>query len=140
MGINKVILVGNVGKDPEVRKIKDDLSVASFSFATTESYKDKSGQKVTNTEWHNIEVWKGLAKVVEQYVKKGSSLYLEGKLKTDSYEKDGQKRYSTKVVVNNLEMLGGKSENSQPEKKESTPSKGVKQGAGDFEETDDLPF
>jgi len=79
MSINKVILVGNVGKDPEVRYLDSGVAVANFPFATSETYKNKQGEKVTNTEWHNIVMWRGLAEVVEKYVNKGSQLYIEGK-------------------------------------------------------------
>jgi len=107
MSINKAILIGNVGKDPEINYIKEDLPVARFTLATSETY-TKDGQKVTNTEWHNIVVWRGLAKVVEQYVKKGSKLYLEGKITNRSYEKDGQTKYISEIVVSNMQMLDGK--------------------------------
>lgn len=109
--INKVILVGNVGNDPEVKCISEDLQVAKFTLATSESYKNKDGEKVTNTEWHNITVWRGLSKVVEQYVKKGSLIYIEGKLTTKSYEKDGQTRYFTEVIASDLKLLGSKASN-----------------------------
>lgn len=106
--INKVILVGNVGADPEVRSA-GDAKVANFNLATSESYKDKNtGEKKTNTEWHRITVWRGLAEVVEKYVKKGTQLYIEGKLHTRSYEdENGVKKYSTEVIADTLKMLGG---------------------------------
>lgn len=108
MGVNKVILVGNVGKDPEVQYVKEDVPVAKFTLATSETYKDRNGEKQTNTEWHNIVVWRGLAKVVEQYVKKGSQLYIEGKITNRQYEKDGVTKYFTEIVANNMQMLGSK--------------------------------
>ena len=111
MSVNKVILIGNVGKDPEVNYIKEDLPVAKFTLATSESY-TKDGQKVTNTEWHNIVVWRGLAKVVEQYVKKGSKLYIEGKITNRQYEKDGQTKYFTEIVANQMQMLDSKNATS----------------------------
>ena len=111
--VNKVILIGNVGNDPEVKYIKEDVPVAKFSLATSESYKNKDGERVTNTEWHNIVVWRGLAKVVEKYVKKGSKLYIEGKLTHRKYEdKDGQTKYFTEIVCRDLTMLDSKSTNS----------------------------
>ena len=147
MGINKVILVGNVGKDPVVQYVKEDVPVARFTLATSETFKDKSGEKQTNTEWHNIVVWRGLAKVVEQYIKKGSQLYVEGKLTTRSYEKDGATKYFTEVVVSNLEMLGRAGESSSMPSKESGQSSQTNEindfdssEATSFEETDDLPF
>lgn len=106
--INKVILVGNLGKDPETRSLDNDKTVCKFTVATSESYKDRNGNKIENTEWHNIEMWGGLAKVAGQYLTKGSKVYLEGKIKTDEYEKDGIKRYSTKIVANEMKMLDGK--------------------------------
>lgn len=110
MSVNKVILVGNVGKDPEVRFLDGGVAVANFPIATSESYKDKSGERKTTTEWHHIVLWRGLAEVAEKYVKKGSQLYLEGKIKTETYEKDGEKRYATKIVCDVMRMLGSKSE------------------------------
>ena len=108
-GVNKVILVGNLGKDPEVRYLEGGTAVANFSLATTESYKDKQGNRIEQTEWHNIVVWRGLAEVAEKYLKKGSQVYVEGKLRTRSYDdKDGVKRYSTEIVADNMTMLGGK--------------------------------
>lgn len=104
--INKVILVGNVGADPEVRYISEGLPTARFNLATSETYIDKDGQRVTKTEWHSVTAWRGLAKNVEQYVKKGSQLYVEGKLTTRSYEKDGITRYVTEIVANELKFLG----------------------------------
>lgn len=148
MGINKVILVGRVGKDPEIQYIKEDVPVAKFTLATSESYKNKEGQKVETTEWHNIVIWRGLAKVVEQYVKKGDQLYLEGKITNRQYEKDGVTKYFTEIVANNMEMLGGKrdggneqsyqkSEPAQTESKTATPP--VTNYTDDAQD-DDLPF
>ncbi len=110
--VNKVILVGNVGADPEVRYISEGVAVARVSLATSESYTNKQGERVTNTEWHNLVVWRGLAKVVEDYVKKGSPLYIEGKITYRKYEKDGDTKYMTEIVVSELKMLGRKDENS----------------------------
>ncbi len=108
--VNKVILVGNLGKDPEVRHLETGVSVASFPIATTETYKDKNtGERISNTDWHNIVVWRGLAGVAEKYLKKGSLVYVEGKLKTRSWQdKEGNTRYTTEVVADNMTMLGGK--------------------------------
>ncbi len=109
--INKVILVGNVGRDPEVRYLDSGVAVAKFPLATSETYTNKSGDRVTNTEWHNIVIWRKLAEVVEKYVHKGQQLYLEGKISSRSYDdKEGIKRYITEVVVDNLQMLGKKSD------------------------------
>ena len=104
--VNKVILIGNVGKDPEVRYIDNDVPVAHFPLATSETYRSRDGEKVTQTEWHNIVLWRGLAKVAENYVKKGHALYIEGKIRTRSYEdRDGVKKYITEIVADNMQML-----------------------------------
>lgn len=108
--INKVILVGNVGADPVIKDLSGDVKCASFTVATSESYKDKNGEKQTLTEWHRISAWRGLAGVIEKYVTKGTQVYIEGKLKTTKYtDKDGVEKYSTEVVADTLKMLGGKS-------------------------------
>lgn len=114
MSVNKVILVGNVGKDPEIRYFENDRAVANFTLATTErAFTTASGQQIPErTEWHNIVVWGGLAKVVESYIKKGSQLYIEGKMRSRSWDdKDNIKRYTTEVMVDSLQMLGRKSDN-----------------------------
>jgi len=113
--INKVILIGNLGKDPEVRTTSGGTSVASFSIATTEKFKDRSGQRQEKTEWHNIIVWDKLADLAGKYLKKGSTIYLEGKLSTSSWEdkNGGGKKYKTEIVGNVMQFLGGKPENGQ---------------------------
>ncbi len=106
-GVNKVILIGNLGKDPEVRSIESGAKVASFPLATNETYKGKDGAKVEQTEWHNIVVWRGLAELAEKYLRKGSQIYLEGRIKTRSWDdKDGNKRYITEIVGDNMTFLG----------------------------------
>ena len=105
-GVNKVIIVGNLGKDPEVKAVGQN-TVANFSLATSESYTDKSGQKQEKTEWHKIVAWGKLAELAGQYLKKGRQVYVEGKLQTREYEKDGQKRYSTEIVASSVTFLGG---------------------------------
>jgi single-strand DNA-binding protein len=111
-GVNKVILVGNLGKDPEVRHLEGGASVANFTLATSEYYKDKSGSRIEQTEWHNIVVWRGLADVAEKYLKKGMTVYIEGKIRTRSYDKDGVKHYKTEIVGDALTILS-KKENTQ---------------------------
>ncbi|MCF6361730.1 MAG: single-stranded DNA-binding protein [Cyclobacteriaceae bacterium] len=112
-GVNKVIILGRLGKDPEVRHLENGTPVASFSVATSESYKDRnSGEKVEKTEWHNIVLWRGLAEVAEKYLHKGDQVYIEGKLQTRSWEKDGVTRYSTEIVGREMTMLGGKGQQS----------------------------
>ncbi len=111
-GLNKVMLIGNLGKNPELRYVASGNSVASFSLATGESYKDKAGVRQTKTVWHNIVVWGKLAEICNQYLKKGSQVYLEGKIDNRSYDdKDGNKKYISEVVVDmngKMIMLGGK--------------------------------
>ena len=105
-GINKVILVGNLGKDPEVRTVTSGATVARFSVATSESYTNKEGQKIENTEWHNVVLWRGLATVAEKYLKKGNKVYIEGKLRNRQYEdKDGNKKYTTEVEATDMLLL-----------------------------------
>jgi single-strand DNA-binding protein len=108
MSVNKVILVGNVGKDPDVRHLEGGIAVARFPLATNETYTDKNGQKVTQTEWHNIVVWRNQAEIVEKYVKSGKLLYVEGKLRTSSYDdkETGVKKYFTEVYCTNFRFLG----------------------------------
>ena len=125
MSVNKVILVGHVGKDPEVRYFDNNLAMARFSVATTErGYTTKSGVVVPDkTEWHSVVVWRKLAEVVEKYVKKGTQLYIEGKLRNRSYDdKDGVKRYATEIQVDLLQLLGRRSDSdSAPVRPEATP-------------------
>ncbi|MFV0521055.1 MAG: single-stranded DNA-binding protein [Mangrovibacterium sp.] len=137
MAVNKVILIGNVGQDPEVKYLEQNVAVANFSLATTERYTGKDGNKVENTEWHRIVVWRGLASVVEKYVKKGSKLYVEGRLRTREWtDKDGNKRYTTEIYADNLEMLDTRANSDatlpQPQ---ATPKPDLSQA-----EDDDLPF
>lgn len=111
MSVNKVILIGNVGKDPDIRTLDGGNKVANFPLATSErGYKLANGTEVPErTEWHNLVIWKGLAEVAEKYVKKGDKLYIEGKIRTRSYDdKGGVKRYTTEIYVDSLELLGGK--------------------------------
>ncbi len=137
--VNKVVLIGNAGQDPEVRHLDSGVAVANFNLATNESYKDKNGEKVTQTEWHRIVLWRGLAEVAEKYVRKGELLYIEGRLRTRAWDdKDGNKRYTTEVFADNMKMLGKKSDQSgenrqdEPDRTEVTDP----QTPAD----DDLPF
>ena len=109
-GVNKVILVGHVGKDPEVRYLDGGVAVARFPLATSESYKNKNGEKVEQTEWHNVTVWRQLAEIVDKYVKKGQLLYIEGKIRTRSVGEEGNKKYFTDIIADQMTMLGGKRE------------------------------
>ena len=111
--VNKTILVGRLGKDPEVRKTPNGATVCSFSIATSEKYKDKQGNQQEETEWHNIVAWNKTAECLGQYLRKGSLVYLEGKLKTDSWEDNGVKKYKTNVIVNNFQFLDSKPQDNQ---------------------------
>ena len=147
MAVNKVILVGNVGKDPEVRYIDSGAAVANFSLATSETYKNKNGERVTNTEWHNIVLWRGLAEIAEKYVKKGTQLYIEGKIRTRSYDdQNGNKRYITEIIGDSMKMLSKvQSDNSQSanqsqnQDQSQSPNPTADSNFGP-DETDDLPF
>ncbi|WP_018479905.1 single-stranded DNA-binding protein [Pontibacter roseus] len=107
--VNKVILIGNLGKDPEVRHLEGGVAVARFPIATSETFKDKNGERQERTEWHNIVLWRGLAEVAEKFLKKGQSVFIEGKIRTSSYQdKEGNQRYSTEIVADNMTMLSGR--------------------------------
>lgn len=140
MSVNRVTLIGHVGKDPDVKHFDNGTAVASFSLATTEKgYTAQNGTTIPDrTEWHNIVCWRGLAKVAEQFVKKGNQLYIEGKIRSRSYDDaNGVKRYVTEVYVDNFELLGGKqNQNSEPEQT-TVESQHTTASIG---EEDDLPF
>ena len=142
-GVNKVILVGNLGKDPEIWTFEDGTKKASFSLATTESYKDKMGNRVDQTEWHNVVLWRGLAGVAEQYLKKGSSVYVEGKIRSRSYQdKDGVTKYVTEIFGDNMTMLGGRGDGSSSGNQQQSTAQAAPQSPPVSEQTepDDLPF
>ena len=146
-GVNKVILVGRLGKDPEVRHLESGAAVANFPIATSETYKDKQGNKQETTEWHSIVLWRGLAEIAEKYLTKGNLVYIEGKLKTRNWQdKDGNTRYTTEVVGDNMTMLGSKNDgdNSSPSANQESGSNKSNQPAEKVEleedESDDLPF
>ncbi len=114
MSVNKVILVGNVGKDPETRYLDESTAITKFPMATSETYKNKAGERVSNTEWHNIVLWRGLAQVAEKYVKKGSQIYIEGRIKTRSYDDaEGNKKYITEIVGDQMQLLGRKPDDGE---------------------------
>jgi single-strand DNA-binding protein len=115
-GINKVIIVGNLGQDPEVRYLQNGGAVANFTVATSESWKDKNtGEQKTETEWHRVVIYQKLAEIAGEYLRKASKVYIEGKLKTRKWtDKDGVERYTTEIVCNELQMLDGKQDNQQP--------------------------
>ncbi len=154
MSVNKVILIGNVGKDPDTRHLEGGNTVSRFSLATSEVYKNKDGEKITNTEWHNIVLWRGLAEIAEKYVKKGSQLFIEGRIRTRSYtDQSGNTKYTTEIIGDAMQMLGKKSESTMgSDQDQSVPmnqetKKPGTDSAESFEdltqgpnEVDDLPF
>jgi len=141
-GINKVILIGHLGKDPELRYLEGGVSVTSFPLATSETF-NKDGQKVEQTEWHNIVMWRGLAELATKYLQKGKLVYIEGELRTRSFEdKEGIKKYTTEVVAENFTMLGRKSDFEQdgsvrPNGKSHSAGSDI---SGNVSATDDLAF
>jgi len=143
MSVNKVILVGHVGNDPEIKHLDKDVAVARFSLATTENYTSKTGEKISNTEWHRIVAWRGLVDVAEKYIKKGSQLYIEGRLRTRSWDdKDGAKHYTTEISADTIQLLG-KREGQTDTNGQAAPKEQLQAvGEPDFNqpEEDDLPF
>lgn len=141
-GVNKVILIGNLGKDPEVRHLENGRAVANFSLATSESYKNREGEKVTQTEWHNVVLWTPLAELAEKYLKKGNQVYIEGKVTTRSYEdKEGVQKYITEIVGREMTFLGGKPSNNEGESGNTGNSEVTSSDTATSEtEIDDLPF
>lgn len=111
-GLNKVTLIGNLGADPDVQQLEGNVSVAKFSLATTEVFKDRNGQTHANTEWHTVVLWRSLADLAQKYLKKGGLVYVEGKLKTRSYDdRDGNKHYVTEIIAEELIMLDKRPDN-----------------------------
>ena len=152
MSVNKVILIGRLGKDPETRYMTSGEAVTNATLATSENWKDKSGEKQEKTEWHNLVFYRRLAEIAGEYLKKGSQIYVEGKLQTRKWQtKEGQDRYTTEIVVNEMTMLGGKSSGSgsfevvenKPASSSGggTPAKSAPAAKGSFDNfDDDIPF
>ena len=140
MSVNKVILVGNVGKDPEVRYLEKDLAVAKFPLATSERARTlQNGTQIPEkTEWHNIVAWRGLAELSEKYIRKGTQIYVEGKIQNRSWEKDGVKQYITEILVDSIQLLGKKPDTTEALNVVSTPPIDTIQAPPHVE--DDLPF
>lgn len=138
--VNKAILIGNLGADPELRYTASGTAVAGFSIATTERYKDRNGESQERTEWHNIVCWGRLGELANEYLKKGRSVYIEGRIQTRNYEdKDGIKRYRTEIVAQQMQFLGGRGLGEQ----QSTPSDTTSSAPSAPEipaDDDDLPF
>ena len=145
-GVNKAILVGNLGRDPELRRTQSGSSVASFSLATTERWSDKSGERKDRTEWHNIVAWGKLADLANQYLKKGRSVYIEGRITNRSWDdKDGNKRYKTEIVANQIQFLGSPGDTSSSSAPASEPAGEAFESSDSVFEPepvveDDLPF
>lgn len=145
--VNKVILIGHLGKDPEVKYLDQNRAVANVTMATNERYTDRNGNKVEQTEWHNLEMWDGLAKIAEQYLKKGSLIYIEGKIKTEEWEKDNVKHRTTRIRVNTLNMLDratdsgtGANRNTSDSKSEADHNDEAINSMVNDSGEDDLPF
>lgn len=145
-GLNKVMLIGNLGKDPEVKTLDNGAKIATFPLATSETYKDKEGNRQTRTEWHNLVLWRGLADIAETYLHKGSQVYIEGRLSTRKWEdKEGNTRYTTEVIGDNLVLLSRANDQQQGGMGTSTGSFSAPVSRPAIEEMggspeDDLPF
>ncbi|MCD6112991.1 MAG: single-stranded DNA-binding protein [Bacteroidales bacterium] len=140
-GVNKVILIGRLGKDPEVMTFENGTKKVSFSLATTETYKGKDGTKQSKTEWHNIVLWRGLADVAEKYLKKGDKIYLEGKIRSRQYDaKDGSKRYITEINGDNFLMMGSKKDSSNSYNHNPSAEAAPEEPDISSPVDDDLPF
>jgi len=149
--LNKVMLIGNVGKDPEVRHLDSGVATTTITLATSETYTDKAGQRVTNTEWHNVVLWRQLAELAEKYIRKGSQIFVEGKIRSRSWDdKDGVKRYTTEVIADNVRLLGRREDSAggAPQQSAAPASGGYSHHAAapaaapeqHSAENDDLPF
>ncbi len=145
--VNRVTLIGNLGKDPEVRYMANGDAVANVTVATTDTWKDKEGQKQEKTEWHRVTFYRKLAEIVEKYLNKGSAIYIEGRLETRKWtDKQGNERYTTEVIASEMKMLGGKKEGGKPEDKDGKSYHSerkeppVKSGTQFDEMEDDIPF
>ena len=143
-GVNRVMLIGNLGKDPDVQVLEGNIAVAKFPLATTETFKDRSGKLVSQTEWHTVVLWRGLAELAQKYLHKGSLVYIEGRLRTRSWDdKEGHRKFATEVVGDNLIMLdkrtdGGSSVHSDTGSSESVSGDEAQSATGD--PTQELPF
>lgn len=139
--VNKWIGIGNLGKDPEVRYMSSGKAVASFSIACSESWKDKTtGEKQERTEWVNCTAFDKLGEICEKYLRKGSQVYVEGRLQTDKYQKDGQDRYSTKVVISDMKMLGKKEGSGYSDSQQSAPVTASPAPVQAVDDDQDIPF
>jgi single stranded DNA-binding protein (ssb) len=136
MSLNKVMLIGNVGKDPEIRHLENGVAVVTLPIATSERFKDRNGDVKEQTEWHNVVFWRNLAEIVEKHVRKGSQVFIEGRLRTRNWEdQSGQKRYATEIVADTMRLLG-----RRPEGQDNKPVSPVSPEIDPSEGEDDLPF
>lgn len=145
MSLNKVILIGNLGRDPEVRYTGNGTAVANFTLATNERWRDRNGERQERTEWHRIVAWARLAEICAEYLRKGQQIYIEGRIQTREWEdRDGNKRYTTEIVANDMQMLGRRSESfqDQPEPQSTAPSAPPETDAPQPRQQgdDDIPF
>ncbi len=142
-GVNRVMLIGNLGRDPDIQMLEGDIAVAKFPLATTETFKDKSGKLVSQTEWHTVVLWRGLAELAEKYLHKGSLVFIEGRLRTRNWEdKDKNKRFSTEIVGDNLVMLDKRKENGEYQQHEGQTDMGGLDSSSNISDSHDdiLPF
>ena len=140
-GVNKVILLGNLGKDPEIKNFESGRKVATFPLATNRSYRTQDGKRVEETEWHNIELWGNLADLAEKYLNKGSQVFIEGRIRTRSWDdKEGNKRYITEIVGDNMTFVGGRGQDDDKGTDRATNKEQPKADEVPADETDDLPF
>ncbi len=142
-GVNRVTLIGNVGKDPETHYLENGVAVTTFPLATSETHRNKNGERITITEWHNIVLWKDLAEIAEKHVKKGKPLYIEGKIRTRSWDdKNGNRRLITEIVGTNMIMLGPRDKDATPNSQQTTEKDNgtVPTNIEDMEDIAHLPF
>ncbi|NQS97474.1 MAG: single-stranded DNA-binding protein [candidate division Zixibacteria bacterium] len=139
--LNKVILIGNLGQDPELKYTPSGVAVCTFSIATKRTWNDQDGNRQEKTDWHNIKIWRKQAEIAAEYLKKGKQVCIEGRLETHSWEQDGQKKYMTEIIAQNFQMLGKKDDSGggseRPQSSETPPSEPEE---GSTKEDDDLPF
>src|SRR5688500_10219642 len=144
-GVNRVMLIGNLGKDPDVQFLEGNIAVAKFPLATTETFKDRSGKLISQTEWHTVVLWRGLAELAQKYLHKGSLVYIEGRLRTRSWEdKEGNRKFATEVVGDNLIMLDKRTDGGSHHSSSSSNTEGS-EGMGSTDvppmrDTEDLSF
>ncbi|HEY1032442.1 MAG TPA: single-stranded DNA-binding protein [Flavipsychrobacter sp.] len=140
-GVNRVMLIGNLGRDPDLQYLEGNIAVAKFPLATTETFKDKNGNLVSQTEWHTVVLWRGLAELAQKYLHKGSLVFIEGRLRTRHWEdKDKNKRFSTEIVGDNLVMLDKRKENGDYQNSGDTTHQDISYDPNIEPTKDDLPF